>query len=56
MEGFTPELKRLLAAAGCSFVRHGRGDHGICFSPVARLNFVLDGKIKSRDTANAVLR
>ena len=56
MEGFTTELKRLLLAAGCAFVRHGRGDHDIWFSPVTQVNFVVDGKIKSRHTANAVLR
>jgi len=27
MEGFTPTLKRLLLAAGCVFVRAGKGDH-----------------------------
>jgi hypothetical protein len=49
-------LKRLLAVAGCVFVRPGRGDHEIWFSPVTRLHFVVDGKIKSRHTANGVLR
>ena len=56
MEGFTPELKRLVLAAGCTFVRRGRVDHDIWFSPLTRVNFVVDGKIKSRHTANAVLR
>ena len=56
MEAFTPELKRLLLAGGCAFVRRGRGDHDIWFSPLTRVNFVVDGKIKSRHTANAVLR
>lgn len=56
MDGFTPELKRLLLACGCTFVRPGRGDHEIWFSPVTRVNFVVDGRIKSRHTANAVLR
>jgi hypothetical protein len=56
MEGFTPELKRLLLAAGCHFVRHGRGDHDIWFSPVTRVHVVVDAKIKSRHTANAVLK
>ena len=56
MEGFTPELKRLLLAAGCTFVRRGRGDHDIWFSPLSRVNSVVDGNIKSRHTANAVLR
>ena len=56
MESFTPQLKRLLTAAGCHFVRAGKGDHDIWRSPVTQLNFVVDAKIKSRHTANAVLR
>jgi len=56
MESFTPELKRLLLAAGCEFVRHGKGDHEIWRSPVTQIHFVVDSKIRSRHTANAVLR
>jgi hypothetical protein len=53
---FTPELLRLLSNAGCRFERHGKGDHDIWFSPVTGLCFPVDGKIKSRHTANAVLK
>ncbi len=56
MESFTPELKRLLAKAGCTFARSGKGDHEIWFSPMMQVNFVVDSKIKSRHTANAVLK
>jgi len=56
MESLTPELKKVLTAAGCRFVRSGKGDHDIWFSPITKLNFVVDAKIKSRHTANAVLR
>jgi hypothetical protein len=56
MESFTPELKRLLLAAGCAFLRAGKGDHEIWRSPITQLNFVVDSKIKSRHTANAVLK
>ncbi len=56
MESFTPEIKRLLTAAGCHFVRHGRGDHDIWFSPLTQVHFVLDAKVKSRHTANGVLK
>ena len=56
MESLTPELKKLLKAAGCRFMRSGKGDHDIWFSPITKLNFVVDAKIKSRHTANAVLR
>lgn len=53
---FTPELKRLLQEAGCYFVRPGKGDHDIWHSPNTGVNFPVDQKIKSRHTANAVLK
>jgi HicA toxin of bacterial toxin-antitoxin, len=53
---FTPELKRLLSAHGCHFERQGKGDHEIWFSPLTQRRFVVDGRIKSRHTANAVLK
>ena len=55
-QSFTPDLKRLLLAAGCRFKRAGKGDHEIWYSPVTQLHFVVDSKIKSRHTANAVLK
>jgi hypothetical protein len=56
VEGFTPDLKRLLREAGCRFVRQGRGDHEIWHSPITGAHFVVDGRIRSRRTANAMLR
>ena len=53
---FTPELVRLLKEAGCRFERAGKGDHDIWYSPLTNLRFVVDAKIKSRHTANAVLK
>jgi len=53
---FTPQLKNLLVANGCFFVRQGKGDHEIWFSPITQRRFVVDGHIKSRHTANAVLK
>lgn len=53
---FTPELVRMLRDAGCRFVRHGKGNHDIWFSPISGLHFTVDTAIKSRHTANAVLR
>jgi hypothetical protein len=55
-EGYTPELKQLLRNAGCRFERHGKGDHDIWYSPITERRFVLDAKIQSRHTANAVLK
>ena len=53
---FTPELVRLLKEAGRRFERSGKGDHDIWYSPITNLRFVVDAKIKSRHTANAVLK
>jgi predicted RNA binding protein YcfA (HicA-like mRNA interferase family) len=49
-------LIRLLKAAGCVFVRHGKGDHDIWRSPQSGVTFPVDHKILSRHTANGVLR
>ncbi len=55
MAGFTRPLKGKLREAGCRRVRQGRGDHEIWFSPISGKHFPVDGNIKSRHTANAVL-
>jgi predicted RNA binding protein YcfA (HicA-like mRNA interferase family) len=49
-------LKRLLRAAGCYFIRAGKGDHEIWHSPKAGRHIAVDSEIKSRHTANAVLK
>jgi HicA-like toxin of HicAB toxin-antitoxin system len=53
---FTPQLKKILLSQGCRFERQGKGDHEIWFSPILQRRFVVDGEIKSRHTANAVLK
>ena len=53
---FTPELKQILSEASCYFERQGKGDHEIWYSPITHRRFVVDGSIKSRHTANAVLK
>jgi hypothetical protein len=53
---FTPQIKKLLLAHGCRFERHGKGDHEIWYSPITQRRFVVDGEIRSRHTANAVLK
>jgi hypothetical protein len=53
---YTPELRRILRAAGCSFHRPGRGDHEVWFSPITKRTFPVDSKIRSRHTANGVLK
>ena len=45
-----------LTAHGCTFVRHGKGDHDIWYSPISERHFTVDGKIKSRHTAKAIMK
>lgn len=47
---------RKLHAEGCRIERPGNGDHDIWCSPHTDVRFPVDHKIKSRHTANAVLR
>ena len=56
MSGVAAELKRILLEAGCYRIRSGKGDHEIWYSPRSRRNFTVDADIKSRHTANGVLR
>lgn len=50
------ELKRLLSQHGCTFVRHGKGDHEIWHSPITGLHFAVDASTRKRHTANAILK
>jgi predicted RNA binding protein YcfA (HicA-like mRNA interferase family) len=54
-QDFYPELSRLLKAAGCTFVRSGKGSHEIWLSPINGRTFTVP-RAKSRHTANAVLK
>ena len=56
MADYTKDLKKLLNEAGCAFERQGKGDHEIWFSPITKVRFVVDNHIRSRHTANAVLK
>ncbi len=56
MASFTVQLKAILRDHGCRFERQGKGDHEIWSSPISERCFVVDSDIKSRHTANAVLK
>jgi len=56
LAGFYKDLIEILRGAGCTFVREGRGDHEIWFSPVTNRNFLVDKGTKSRHTANESLK
>lgn len=56
MADYTLKLKKLLREADCYFERKGKGDHEIWYSPETGIRFPVDSKIKSRHTANGVLK
>ena len=56
MTDYYPDLKKLLGQAGCYWLRAGKGDHEIWFSPISNRPFTVDSKIKSRHTANGILK
>jgi len=56
MADYERDVRRLLAEFGCLFVRHGKGDHDIWWSPITKRHITVDGKIKSRHTANAIMK
>lgn len=56
MAEFEKKVRDILSANNCRFIRHGKGDHDIWYSPITNRNFTVDGKIKSRQTANAIMK
>lgn len=56
MAEYEKKVRNILKKNKCSFVRHGKGDHDIWYSPINGQNVTVDTKIKSRHMANAVLK
>jgi predicted RNA binding protein YcfA (HicA-like mRNA interferase family) len=56
VQGYTKQLKAILRENGWSYLRSGKGDHEIWARSGAPKPIVVDGKIMSRHTANAVLK
>jgi hypothetical protein len=56
MADYAPIVRKILSGNGCHLERQGKGDHEIWYSPLTKLRFPVDGKIRSRHTANNVLK
>lgn len=56
MAEYEKKVRDKLKENHCYFVRRGKGDHDIWYSPITNRNVTVDTKIKSRHTANAVLK
>ncbi len=56
MAEYEKKVREILTQYNCVFRRHGKGDHDIWYSPITGRHVTVDSKIKSRHTANAILK
>jgi predicted RNA binding protein YcfA (HicA-like mRNA interferase family) len=50
------KLRQILTDNGCYLVRQGKGSHEIWHNPSMKVNFAVSHDIRSRFTANAILK
>lgn len=56
MAEYEKKVREILRQNGCTFVRRGKGDHDIYYSPIKNTNVTVDTKIKSRHMANEIMK
>jgi len=56
MADYTRTVKKALMQEGCYFLRYGKGDHEIWYSPITGRNIVVDGSITKRSSALKTLK
>lgn len=56
MAEYEKMVRKLFQQNGCHFVRHGKGDHDIWYSPITKRGVSIPVTIKSRHTANTILK
>jgi hypothetical protein len=56
MASYEKPVRDYLRKNNCVFVRRGKGDHDIWHSPITKASFPVDTVIKSRHTANAIMK
>jgi len=56
MADFEKRVREILSQHGYRFERHGKGDHDIWFSSETKKHVTVDKTIKSRHTANAIIK
>jgi uncharacterized protein (DUF1330 family) len=56
MAEYEKRVREILAKHGCRFIRHGKGDHDFWYSPENERSFPVAVKIKSRHTANEIMK
>lgn len=56
MAEYEKKVREILSQNGYFFKRRGKGDHDIWYSPITNRHITVDTKIKSRHTANVILK
>jgi predicted RNA binding protein YcfA (HicA-like mRNA interferase family) len=56
VKDYSKATRKILTKHGWIFHRHAKGDHEIWKHPATGKTVTVDGSMKSRHTANAVLR
>ena len=56
MAEYEKKVRKVLTANGWSFLRQGKGDHEIWANPSFSHKVTVDGKIKSRHSANGIMK
>jgi hypothetical protein len=56
MAEYEKKVRELLKRNDCRFIRRGKGDHDIWYSPITNQNFPVDSTIKSRHIANLIMK
>ena len=56
MADYTKEVRKILSNNGFHVARKGKGDHVIWYNSVTKRTASVDGEIKSRHSANEVLK
>lgn len=56
MAEYEKKVRKVLSENMCKFDRHGKGDHDIWYSPITQRQVTVPFKIKSRHTANGILK
>jgi len=53
---YEEKVREKLKENKCHFIRRGKGDHDIWFSPISNRIFPVDSVIKSRHMANLIMK
>ena len=56
MAEYEKKVRDVLKKHGWTFKRRGKGDHDIWHDPITKNSVSVDGVIKSRHTANSILK